>query len=251
MIREGNKKIAIIADIHANSLALEAVLDDIENLNIAVVINLGDSLYGPLEPMRTYSMIKQSGMISISGNMDRYLIDRSFPDDNPTMQFILNDLDSDAKKWLNNIPSSIRYGEHIFGCHGTPVNDEEPMLECIQLDFITTRSDTELASLLQGISENIILCAHTHVQRAHNMACGKLIINPGSVGLPSYSDNLPYPHKMESGTPYAKYCVIDMTDQGLATYSFRQVKYDWVSASSKARLLGREDWSHSLLFGTE
>ena len=36
-------------------------------------------------------------------------------------------------------------------------------------------------------------------------ANGKIVINPGSVGLPAYKDELPVMHKMESGTPHAKY----------------------------------------------
>jgi hypothetical protein len=42
-------KLAAIADIHGNCVALEAVLADIAALGIGEVVNLGDHLSGPLE----------------------------------------------------------------------------------------------------------------------------------------------------------------------------------------------------------
>ena len=44
-----DKKIAIISDIHGNSIALSEVLQDIMKKEIDTIINLGDSLYGPLD----------------------------------------------------------------------------------------------------------------------------------------------------------------------------------------------------------
>ena len=62
---------------------------------------------------------------------------------------------------------------------------------------------------LQNIEQKIIVCGHTHIPRVVYLANGKIIINPGSVGLPAYKDELPIVHKMESGTPHAKYVVIE------------------------------------------
>jgi len=50
---------AILSDIHANIWALEAVLDDISRRGPAQLINLGDSLYGPLEPQATAAYLMQ------------------------------------------------------------------------------------------------------------------------------------------------------------------------------------------------
>ena len=44
-------KIAIISDVHGNSHALKAVLEDIKHRKAEMIINLGDSLYGPLDPL--------------------------------------------------------------------------------------------------------------------------------------------------------------------------------------------------------
>jgi hypothetical protein len=42
-------RLAAIADIHGNALALEAVLADIADLGLDEIVNLGDHVRGPLE----------------------------------------------------------------------------------------------------------------------------------------------------------------------------------------------------------
>ena len=42
---------------------------------------------------------------------------------------------------------------------------------------------------------------------------GPLILNPGSVGCPSYDDPGADPHVSESGSPYARYAVLTIIDE--------------------------------------
>ena len=46
-------RIALVSDIHGNLPALEAVLDDTRRRGVARIVNLGDSLSGPLLPLET------------------------------------------------------------------------------------------------------------------------------------------------------------------------------------------------------
>ncbi len=64
-------KIAIQSDIHGNSWALEVVLRDLEGRGPDLIVNLGDSLYGPLDPMGTFDIIRSLPIVSIAGNEDR------------------------------------------------------------------------------------------------------------------------------------------------------------------------------------
>lgn len=41
-------RIAVLSDIHANSWALESVIADIRQRRADYLLNLGDTLYGPL-----------------------------------------------------------------------------------------------------------------------------------------------------------------------------------------------------------
>ncbi|MDU6375055.1 MAG: metallophosphoesterase family protein, partial [Bradyrhizobium sp.] len=63
-------RFAAIADIHGNSDALAAVLADIASRGIDDVVNLGDHLSGPLEPVRTAEMLMACGFASIRGDQD-------------------------------------------------------------------------------------------------------------------------------------------------------------------------------------
>ena len=50
-------KIAFLSDIHGNSWALKAVLNDIKQRGITEIYDLGDSLYGPLDPKGTFHLL--------------------------------------------------------------------------------------------------------------------------------------------------------------------------------------------------
>src|SRR5581483_6251124 len=65
--------IAIIADIHGNRWALEAVLADIDRRQIAQIVNLGDSVLGPMDPVGTADLLIARNILSICGNDDRIL----------------------------------------------------------------------------------------------------------------------------------------------------------------------------------
>lgn len=49
-------KIAILSDIHGNLPALQAVLAEIDVRGVDQIINVGDTLGGPLESARTLGM---------------------------------------------------------------------------------------------------------------------------------------------------------------------------------------------------
>ncbi|WP_155837120.1 hypothetical protein [Aneurinibacillus terranovensis] len=90
--------------------------------------------------------------------------------------------------------------------------------------------------------ESIILCAHTHIPRTVYLPTGQIIINPGSVGLPAYTDDYPYPHGMESGSLYANYAVLSKkSEQWMIEHI--SVPYDWRTAAKRAFDNGREDWA--------
>jgi predicted phosphodiesterase len=66
-------KIAVIADIHGNAVALEAVLADIAVRGVDRVINLGDVVSGPLWPRETMDLLSGRDWLTIRGNHDRWV----------------------------------------------------------------------------------------------------------------------------------------------------------------------------------
>jgi predicted phosphodiesterase len=69
-------RFAVLADINGNALALEAVLRDMDKLDLSTAVNLGDFFSDPLEAGRTASLLMERGFSSIRGNHDRYLIEQ-------------------------------------------------------------------------------------------------------------------------------------------------------------------------------
>ena len=67
-------KIAILADIHGNLLALKAVLADVARQGVDQIVNLGDILSGPLQPAETADCLMELDLITICGNHERQVL---------------------------------------------------------------------------------------------------------------------------------------------------------------------------------
>src|ERR1700674_1905503 len=66
-------RLAVIADIHGNVLALEAVLADIGRRGADRIVNLGDCVSGPLWPRETMDLLDTLGLPTVRGNHDRWV----------------------------------------------------------------------------------------------------------------------------------------------------------------------------------
>lgn len=230
-------RFAAIADVHGNSWALEAVLADIENRGIRTVVNLGDHLFGPLDPDGTAAMLMRRNLITISGNQDRELLEPG----------CAQAITAEQRAWLSAMPASLLLPDVLL-FHGTPRSDMEYLTESVLPTGVRLGTEKEVASRLAGAElPGLLLCGHTHIPRV--VACGeRLIVNPGSVGLQAYKDDAPYLHVMETGSPHARYAILEKTDAGWNVEQM-QLRYDWHSASLQAGANGRIDWAYRLTTG--
>ena len=64
-------RIAVFADVHGNSLALEAVLADLGRRGADLLVNLGDCASGPLWPGEATERQMALDAVTIRGNCDR------------------------------------------------------------------------------------------------------------------------------------------------------------------------------------
>jgi predicted phosphodiesterase len=242
-------KLAVISDIHGNRWALEAVLKDIRQRNIDGVVNLGDSLYGPLDPGGTAKILIELKIKSVLGNQDRIILENSTESERSlTLSYVQENLNSDHLRWLKSLKSTIILKDEFFLCHGTPFKDDEYLLESVSIHGVTLKKIFELVPLISSVKQRVILCGHSHVFRSVYLADNRLIINAGSVGLPAYCDEQPYPHKMESGSPHAKYCIVSRDDSAYSV-EFIEVPYNWSKAAEIASINNREDWAQWLRTG--
>ena len=238
-----DEAIAVISDIHGNAWALEKVLEDIERRGIKTVLNLGDTLYGPLEPKRTFDLIScNNNIISICGNQDRVIFENHELNSNsPTLEFVKGQLNQNAIDWLTSLPFDLIYDNTIYCCHASPKSDSIYLLENIKSNLVGIKDDLEIGVLVREIKQKIIACGHSHIPRIVE-ASNKIIINPGSIGLQAYDDDFPTPHKMESFSTYAKYCIVANTGD-LQSFELVSISYDYESAASCAERNNRKDWA--------
>ena len=94
----------------------------------------------------------------------------------------------------------------------------------------------------------LVACGHTHVPRVVRASGGQLIVNPGSVGLQAYDDVHPHSHVVETGSPDARYAIVERLATGWVS-TLISVPYDHASMAALAMSNGRPDWASALATG--
>ena len=242
-------RFAAIADVHGNHLALEAVLADIRAEGISEIANLGDMASGPLEARRAMDALMALDAVHVLGNHDRWLIDRPVEKMGSWERPAHAQLNTEHFDWLRRVPATQVFRDQVFLCHATPDHDEIYWLETVLPDGTVRMSALDaIEKHAQGVTQSLILCAHTHLARAVRLCDGRLIVNPGSVGCPSYDDPGNDPHVSEVGSLHARYAVLDITKDQISA-DMIAITYDWKSAVARAESNGRSDWANGLRTG--
>lgn len=242
-------RIALVSDIHGNLAALEAVAADIRRKGVDQVVNLGDNLSGPLLPCETAQWLMACGWLSLAGNHERQVLALTprGGGSGPSDQYAHAQLTEAEFAWLYTLRPCIRLDPEVLLCHGSPRSDHEYLLETLAGDTLRLATAAELAERTQGAASPVIACGHTHVPRAVRLGAS-LLVNPGSVGLQAYSDDHPTARTVETGSPDARYAIIEPRATGWHCAHFT-VPYDHAAMATLARQRDRPDWEHALLTG--
>lgn len=242
-------RFAVIADVHSNADALHAVLRDIAQQGIASIVNLGDHLSGPMAARETAELLMSADMPAIRGNHDRWLIETSRDEMGSIDAAAFDQLETPHLDWLRTLPATLWLSDEVFACHGTPGSDLTYWMERVTPDGeLVQKSLDAVTALASGIDASLLLCAHTHLPRRMDLPDGRVILNPGSVGCPAYTDDTPVPHKVQTGTPAACYAIVERTAPGWAT-SFRHVPYDPSRMIDLAKAARLPHWEARLATG--
>jgi len=237
--------LAVIADIHGNRWALETVLQDIDRRGIQQIVNLGDHLTGPLDPAGTADLLLTRTMVSVCGNDDRDLF---LPQEQRSLSqnYTCTQLTPAHVAWLRSLPDTTVVADEIFVCHGD-LFDASYLLEEVTPSGVCLRNTSAIAKSCAEIPQPVILSGHSHVPRTVSLP-HKLLINPGSVGMPAYTMETPVPYVMESGSPHARYALLHRRQHGWQVEHI-QVPYAWEQAAQVARGNQRADWAQWLTTG--
>ncbi len=98
-------RVAVLADVHGNILALEAVLADLGTRGGAeIIVNLGDCVSGPLWPRVTAERLMQIGAITVRGNHDRQVATLDEAELGPSDRYAFEDITAEQRAWLRRLP---------------------------------------------------------------------------------------------------------------------------------------------------
>ena len=249
-------RLAVLSDIHGNRWALRAVLLDIDRRGIGCIVHLRDCAYGPCDPAGTVALLMERGISGVRGNEDRLITDTTAPGaDSATARFTRSALTAAQLDWLAALPPERTLGDLFYLCHGAPGADETYLLRRVTRSGVRLCDAREVGARLGATAASpgpprtsVILCGHDHLQHDLRLPDGRRVVNPGSVGLPAYRDDRPYPHAMAAGSPEARYTILSRSDRNWRVEPIR-VDYAHEAAARAARANGRDDWAEWIRTG--
>ena len=207
--------VALLSDVHANLVALEAVLAALPPVEAIWI--MGDTVgYGP-DPADTLALLRQRGAVIVAGNHDRAVATgRGLELFNRVARAAAvrhrSWLSAEDRDLLAALPLTLEPAEGYLICHGSP---RDPLWEYV--------FDARIAAAAMRATTQARCCVgHTHVPARFVTGAGKVLINPGSVGQP------------RDGDPRAAYALLDL---GTATVTFQRVAYDVAETQRRIRAL--------------
>lgn len=243
-------RIAVIADIHGNILALEAVLADLERQRIDLIVDLGDCVSGPLWPKETFERLKALNAPTVRGNHDRLVGEGLRPDLGPSDTYAYDALEMRDRAHLAALPLQREFLRGVIGFHATPAHDDRYVLDEIVEGRLVRAPLDKIMSRLGPVTARIVLIGHSHRSDVVRLPNGTFLINPGSVGDPGYDDTTGQKHVSEAGTPHARYAILDLSgSESMPDITFRAVSYDFERAARRADDNARPEWAHALRTG--
>jgi putative phosphoesterase len=179
-------RVGVISDIHANRVALEAVLADMPEVDRLVCA--GDVVgYNP-HPAACVAAVRERDVPTVMGNHDRMVVTgRNFRGNHMAragVEYAREHLEEEAIEWLSGLPDErTLFDARVKVVHGHPDDPDR-----------YTYPEEFSPRMLDG--EDVLIMGHTHVQHVERYGEG-IVMNPGSVGQP------------RDGDPRAAYAVVD------------------------------------------
>ncbi|MFZ3384159.1 MAG: metallophosphoesterase family protein [Candidatus Methanoperedens sp.] len=119
--------IGLISDVHSNIVALKAVLEELDELGVKIILHAGDIVgYNPY-PDETIDLFKMKKIVSILGNHDLAFLTGDTSDSNPyaaaAMEWTRNAASQDSLDYILRLKDTVTIvanGERIVLFHKSP-----------------------------------------------------------------------------------------------------------------------------------
>lgn len=223
-------KLTLLADVHGNLPALEAVLRHAHvQRAAAIILNLGDLTgYGPF-PEEVVRWSRSPKVVSVLGDYDQKVLSKKHrktqwkgvktADKRAMFAWTYRTLTKSSRNFLRSLPATQLIeveGIRILLSHGSPVEPGDPSQRDVSQAYLVDLAATEGAS--------VVVSGHTHQSFSYEEQ-GLLFINPGSVGRP------------DDGDPRASYAILEI-EKGEVKVQHNRIPYDIMAAVHGLRRAG-------------
>lgn len=187
-------RVAVLADIHGNLPAAEAVMEDIQRQSPDYIVAAGDLAMRGSHPAETIDLLADKCDALLLGNTDAYIAGLYLagayrePEHWKTelLAWTRDQLGSERIAKLAAMPFSVRYsprkGQDLFVCHANPKNLEESLEP--------TLDEGTIRRLLQHVDATAMAFGHLHFP--YRRRVGRLVIaDVASAGIPRDGDLRP------------------------------------------------------------
>jgi len=215
----GERKAALISDIHGNLDALKAVVKDAKRSGIQVFLHAGDAVGFGIYPSEVVQALRSPMFLSVLGNVDLEILEalrlgKKVPDGDGAKDLAIKELSPSDVAYLQSLPKELRFeiaGTRVLLTHGSPGSIEE--------HIYPDTPEERLKQIAAKAEADLILTGHTHLQMNRSVD-GVIFVNPGSVGRPV------------NGEPKAEYAVLSFSPLKV---EFRTASYDVEALAEEMR----------------
>ncbi|MGI8690263.1 MAG: metallophosphoesterase family protein [Thermomicrobiales bacterium] len=216
-------RVAVIADIHGNAVAFDAVLADLQEHSVDTVVCLGDAIQGGPQPAEVVARLRELGCPVVYGNADAFLLTGANGAESLTSQqhavrdWSLAQLSEAERAFIAAFQPTVEISlpgkQRLLCFHGSPTSFDD-------IIFPET-PETEVRRLLGAYLPAILTGGHTHLQQLRRLD-DSLFFNPGSVG---YVYNTRQPGGGAHADPWAEYAILS-ADERRFSIEFCRVPFD-------------------------
>lgn len=170
-------RFGVLGDVHTEDDALRIALDVFGTLELDAILCVGDILDGQGDADRTCALLRDSRVVTVTGNHDRWFL-QGTPLGRADDTLELHDSHRD---WLASLPSSRRLDTPLGGlvlCHG--IGDDDMAVLRSDTDAHSMRWLEALHPLVDDPSLAFMVGGHTH-ERMVRVLDGLTVINAGTL----------------------------------------------------------------------
>lgn len=229
-------KVALIADIHGNLVALNAALAAIGRLDVDHIICLGDvAAVGP-QPVEVINLLAELSLPVVMGNTDDWLLEPVSWDvdsderrlSRDVMLWNAEQLGAAERDLIRDYAPRLSYtfdeGVTLLCYHGSPRNYDDIIRP--------TTPEEALAEMFEDYEAQVMAGGHTHVPMVRQYF-DSFLVNPGSVGLPQVSRR----DGQRLNPTWAEYALLEW-QQSQLTVSLRRARYPLATLAAAVRASG-------------